>query len=372
VLKNRLRGGARKIDNFVQKIGDAIPFRMRVDPHATPVKKNTDHFEQVRKSFVNHKPSIIVGRHLGTGGFADVFMAKSNYDGVTDFAIKILRPDLLVKRTGQGIDEYEEEMRIKDVKKRFKNESFVQWDLSQSVSQRVANSVVTVYDHGEFDTRHDFRFILMELMGSTLRHYIKKNGNRTDSFDKNMFKLLLMTKIADIINNIHSEGIFHRDIKPENILFSRDADLVTNDKTPTLNNTSAQNISVKLGDFGTVRWVKSYTSKYDAIIIGSQFYMSPEQIYHPENLDQRTDIYSFGLVCYELLYGEHPKNLDPNTPSFLDKLAREAPKAQTPPPQFEGLHDIIMRCLLRTPQERYQSMAEVVSQMRDYALGLYN
>jgi serine/threonine protein kinase len=111
--------------------------------------------------------------------------------------------------------------------------------------------------------------------------------------------------------------------------------------------------------------VKSFTSKHDGMIIGSQLYMSPEQMCNPENLDQRTDIYSFGIVCYELLYGAHPKSINRNTTDDPSKLASEKPIVKMPPRGFEELSEIVVKCM-GSIQERYQSMEHVATDLRTF------
>jgi serine/threonine protein kinase len=357
------------MDSLVERIG-RIPFRLTMKVFSRPSDSTSlaRHFDRIRSTFKKHSPSIVIGEHIGSGGFADVFKAESSYDGVSDFAIKILRSDLLTVRREPGVDTVEEEMRVKEMKKRFTNESYVQWDLSKSLSDTVSRSVVKVFDFGEFDHKNGFRFILMEQMGSTLRGFLCDKKYMVDSRDLLLYKTRLMLTIAEMISNVHTEGIFHRDIKPENILFPRSF------VPPVLGDMGAwrmpegKKMEVKLADFGTVRWVRSYTSKFDGIIIGSQYYMSPEQIYNPENLDQRTDIYSFGVVCYELLFGAHPKSINKNTTNVLSKLAREKPALRTPPRGFGELSGIIMKCMGGI-RERYQSMEHVVTDLRTFYEG---
>ncbi|MDG5816691.1 serine/threonine-protein kinase [Chitinispirillales bacterium ANBcel5] len=352
------------IDYLVSKIGDAIPFKFRMEFEILPSDRRPLKKQQkiLRKVFKHHKPPIVIEEHIGTGGFADVYSATSEYNGVKDFAIKILREDLLRIRKGKQFKYDQEQMRVKEVKQRFKNESYVQWDLSKSVSENVANSVVPVYDHGEFDSNNQFRFILMERMGMTLRDYI--NESKEQHYGKSpLCRCRIMSKIAEKISNVHTEGIFHRDIKPENILFPR-----TKSPKELCNHCSGENqcdIDVRIGDFGTVRWIKSYTDKYDAVIIGSQFYLSPEQFFNPKTIDKRTDIYSFGVICYELLYGSHPKDISDTTSNLLEKLACQEITPRTPPTGFEQLHQIILKCM-NDRWSRYQTMEEALNDLNKF------
>jgi serine/threonine protein kinase len=320
-------------------------------------------FDRIRRTFAAHTPPILVGRHVGTGGFADVFLAESDYEGESDFALKVLRTDQLRIRSAPGVSRTEEEMRVKDVKRRFANEASIQWHLSKSLSPRVARCVVRVYDHGEFDSERTFRFILMERMGSTLRDFVADPANHGSTPELLLYKTALMITIADIIRTVHREGVFHRDIKPENILFPL---VPGDDVTPGGHRTLCPH--VKLADFGAVRWVRSSTDPFDDTIIGSQLYMSPEQILQPQQLDPRTDIYSFGLVCYELLYGVHAKPFDRHHPVAVDVLARTPPRHRTPPAGFAPLDDIIMTCLADL-DTRYQTMDQVTDELHAFATG---
>ncbi len=169
-------------DNFVHKISGKLPIRMRMARPRRPLKQKVfqEKLRRIRSVFKKHKPPIIIEKHVGSGGFADVFLARSEYDSVRDFAIKVLHNELLEIRRGNGFSEADEEMRAKEVTKRFSNESYVQWALSKNLSDSVAESVVKVYDHGVFDSKNGFRFILMEQMGPTLRDYIHQyKGEQT-------------------------------------------------------------------------------------------------------------------------------------------------------------------------------------------------
>ncbi len=364
IKKREKKESRQSFDEIVSKIGDVIPLKFKIDFFGNHHNKLDKRHKTLKKVFRHHKPPIYIGRHMGSGGFAQVFSATSDYDGIHDFAIKILREDLLEIRKGKQYNRFEEEMRVKEVKQRFKNESYVQWDLSKNVSEKIAHSVVPVYDHGEFDSKHEFRFILMERMDMALRDYFNFAKDETYPTIRPMCKVYLMIKIAEKLSSVHAEGIFHRDIKPENILFTK-----SNSPRTVCGECKGGNscrLDVRIADFGTVRWVKSYTDKYDAVIIGSQFYMSPEQILNPKNMDKSTDIYSFGVVCYELLYGAHPKNIDQNSSHFLEKLAYEKPQKRTPPQGLEKVNDIINKCMSQR-RSRYQDMEEVLKDLKSFA-----
>ena len=351
MLIDRIREGYQSFDNLVNRLGSQLPLRFDLEPQRARSKDWERRVQVMREVFARHTPAIHLGELLGSGGFSDVFEALSDYEGVTRFALKVLRRELLQIRRSEPRGS--EEMRIKEVKQRFKNESFVQWDLSQNLDPQIAASVVRVYDHGEFDSRYEYRFILMERMESTLRDYIGDTTNHRNSPLQLLYKLRLIREIAARIQSVHSAGIFHRDIKPENIMFPR---------TPRTGQGYERRIDVKLGDFGTVRWIRSYSDSFDAVIIGSQMYMAPEQIYSPRNIDLRADIYSFGVVCYELLFGEHPKDVGPDTSRLLEKLLKAEPTPRVPPRGYEPLYDIILNCM-KGRERRYQSMDDALERL---------
>lgn len=351
MLIERILEGYHSFDSLVNRLSDHLPLRFSFEPERIRSNDWQRRLRTMSAVFARHTPSIRIDRLLGSGGFADVFEAESDYEGVTKFALKVLKPELLQVRKDEPRGS--EEMRVKEVKQRFKNESYVQWNLSQSLSPLVANSAVKVYDHGEFDSIKGYRFILMERMESTLRDYIADKDNHRNSPLQLVYKLRLIREIAQRIDSVHKEGIFHRDIKPENILFPR---------TPRTGEGYERRIDVKLADFGTVRWIRSYRDSFDAVIIGSQMYMAPEQIYAPRNVDLRADIYSFGVVCYELLFGEHPMAINSNTSNLLDKLLKAEPVHREPPLGFEPLYNVVLDCM-KSRERRFQTMDEVIARL---------
>ena len=270
------------IDNMIR------PFRLSIEAVSRPsAKKHAgEKLAEIKKTFIKHQPPIVIGDYIGSGGFSDVFSATSDYNGVRDFAIKILRGGLMVPRRGKSFTPANEEMRIKDIKKRFTNESYVQWDLSQHLSDLVSQSVVKVYDHGEFDTRRRYRFILMERMQSTLRDFIKNKNNYLNDSHSLKHKALLMTKIADIIFNVHQEGIFHRDIKPENILVEEGT------LEPKLNDFSAVR-ATNIHDPGSYRIVGETAGYSPTDILGP--------VYEDLPINPAWDIHAFARTILAIL-----------------------------------------------------------------------
>ncbi len=301
---------------------------------------------QLNNDFLNHDPPIEFHRYIGKGSFGHVFEGTSCYDSLERVAVKIMKSSLL---------DTQDPMELKDLKKRFMNECVFQHILSHQLEDKV----VKVYDYGEFS---DHKFMVMELMsGRSLRHVI--NEYRTYSLKD---RISIMVDIAQTLAEIHERRFVHRDVKPENALFSHGTYVI---KGKGKNEILGERV-IKMSDFGLVRWIHSHYLPEQTHIIGSPDYMSPEQVHDPKHVDKRTDIFSFGVVLYELLNGEYPRQVDIDTDDeykYLSTLVR------TPAREIIDLNDtvkdlnyIIMKCMERDPEKRYQSMGNVLADLSDY------
>ncbi|HEY9172885.1 MAG TPA: serine/threonine-protein kinase [Verrucomicrobiae bacterium] len=183
-------------------------------------------------------------------------------------------------------------------------------------------NIVSVYDFGEAG---GFFYLLMEFVdGANLRQAMRAGRFTPEQ------ALAIVPKICEALQFAHSEGILHRDVKPENILLDTKG-------------------RVKIADFGIAKLVgePQPVTQLTATgaTIGTPQYMAPEQIEHPEAVDHRADIYSLGVVFYEMLTGELP-------------IGRFAPPSQKTPmdPRVDG---VVLRALEKEREKRYQSAGEV-------------
>lgn len=183
-------------------------------------------------------------------------------------------------------------------------------------------NIVAVYDFGQAD---DLCYFVMEYVdGASLRQLLR--AGRISSREA----LQIIPQICDALQYAHDEGVVHRDIKPENVLVDRKG-------------------RVKIADFGLAKIMgcepKLLHLTAEGQRLGTPHYMAPEQLEHPQTVDHRADIYSLGVVFYELLTGELP----------LGKFQPPSQKAHAD----ARLDDIVMRALEKEPDRRYQHASEV-------------
>ncbi len=253
---------------------------------------------------------------IGTGGMAVVYKARCHRLNRL-VAIKILKDDFLE----------DEEFR-----RRFHSES-------QAVAMLSHPNIVSIYD---VSTSITADYIVMELIdGITLKQYMEKKGvlNWKET-------LHFAIQIAKALEHAHSKGIVHRDIKPHNVMVLK-------------------NGSVKVTDFGIARMMsKGNTLTKEAL--GSVHYISPEQA-KGGRVDNRSDIYSLGVVMYEMMSGRPPYDGESPVAVAIQHINGGAAMPSTLNPNIPGgLEQIIMRAMAHEPGERYATATQMLGDMDEF------
>ena len=248
---------------------------------------------------------------IGVGGMAVVYKAFDNIDNRI-VAVKILK------------DEY---IANEEFRRRFKNES-------KAIAVLSHPNIVKVYDVSYGDL---LQYIVMEYVdGITLKEYIEQQGV-VDTREAVYF----VTQILRALQHAHDKGIVHRDIKPQNIMLVSDG-------------------TIKVTDFGIARFSRSETRTMNGEAIGSVHYISPEQV-KGSVTDAKTDIYSVGVVLYEMLTGKLPFESE-NTAQLIFMQIQKDPvmPRQINPDIPVGLEQIIIRAMQKSQNDRYQSASEML------------
>lgn len=254
---------------------------------------------------------------IGVGGMAVVYKAFDNIDNRI-VAVKILK------------DEYIEN---EDFRRRFKNES-------KAIAVLSHPNIVKVYDVSYGDL---LQYIVMEYVdGITLKEYIEQQGV-VDTREAIYF----VTQILRALQHAHDKGIVHRDIKPQNIMLISDG-------------------TIKVTDFGIARMSRSETKTMSGEAIGSIHYISPEQV-KGSVTDARTDIYSVGVVLYEMLTGKLPFESDNTAQLILMQIQKNPVMPREINPDIPvGLEQIIIRAMQKNQNDRYQSASEMLLDIEKY------
>ncbi len=220
-------------------------------------------------------------------------------------------------------------------------------------------AIATMYDFGMTDEGQPY--IVMELMrGENLKQYLKQKG-RLEAEDA----LAIFLQISEAMAYAHAMGLMHRDLKPENIMFAEDQKELEQADTLV---TPARKAAIKVLDFGIARHTEeSLMLTRTGQIVGSASYMSPEQCSGKKPVDTRTDIYSLGVIMYEMLTGSLPYKGE----TFLETIYLKTTELPAPFPQNlenpPGLENLVLKCLMVQPEDRPQSMEEVNAALRSIA-----
>ena len=251
-------------------------------------------------------------RHLARGGMAEVYVAEDQLLNRT-VAVKVLFPEL-------AHDEAFVE--------RFRREARAAASLNH-------HNIVSVYDFGEDEGSW---FIVMEYVeGRNLRDIIRSEGQMDPARTAE-----LGAEVAAALAAAHAQGIIHRDVKPANVLISADAG------------------TVKVADFGIARAAGARQGlTMPGTVLGTATYLSPEQAQGAE-VDFRTDVYSLGMVLYEMLAGRPPFTGDSPVAVAYQQLSQTAPPPSTHNPDVPpALDAIVMRAMSKKPDDRQATAEEI-------------
>lgn len=263
------------------------------------------------------------GRYLiqslvGVGGMANVYRGVDEKTG-NAIAVKVLKEEFLDNE---------------ELVRRFKNES-------KAISILDHPNIVKVYDVSVTDK---LQYIVMEYVdGITLKEYLKQRGGALTWKETVHFA----TQVLGALQHAHSKGIIHRDVKPQNIMLLADG-------------------SIKMMDFGIARFSRAQSQTVSDKAIGSVHYISPEQA-KGDKTDARTDIYSVGVMLYEMLSGKLPFDGDGAVSIAIMQISDKAkPLAQVAPNVPEGLRQITEKAMEKDPAKRYQSAQEMLDAIEEF------
>lgn len=272
---------------------------------------------------MNGQPPASLGRYrilkeLGRGAMGLVYLGKD--PTIQRFvAIKTMR-----------LDHIDEPHKVQEIKTRFFREA-------ESAGRLSHPNIVTIYDAGEQD---ELGYIAMEFVeGQSLKEWSRK---------PNLMPLPEVVQtlacVADALDYAHQQGVVHRDIKPANIMITRDR-------------------LIKVMDFGIAKMASGNNTQTD-VVLGTPTYMSPEQI-AGKKVDGRSDVFSLGVVLFELLTGQPPFTAD-NLPALLFAIAQHPhPDLHTLrhdlPPMFQ---EVLNRALQKELPQRYRRAGELAQDLR--------
>ncbi len=255
------------------------------------------------EQIATHFPQLEIIECLGRGGMGVVYKARQKSLGRL-VALKLLAPE-----------------REKDPQfaERFSREA-------QALAQLDHPHIVTIYDFGQ---TNGFFYLLMEFVdGVNLRQLLRSRKLTPEE------ALAIVPPLCEALQFAHERGIVHRDIKPENLLLTKDG-------------------RVKIADFGIAKMLGDETQVAEEKAAGTPGYMAPEQMEMPPRVDSRADIYSLGVVFYEMLTGELPKQ------KFAAPSRRIAVDVR--------IDEVVLRALEKSPELRWQTAAEMRTQVEAIA-----
>jgi len=248
-------------------------------------------------------PQLEILELLGRGGMGSVYKVRQrNLDRIV--ALKVIPPA---------------SARDPEFAERFAREA-------RALARLNHPNIVTVYDFGQSG---DVYYLLMEYVdGVNLRHTLRAGRLQPEE------ALAVVPQICDALQYAHDQGVVHRDIKPENVLLDRSG-------------------RIKIADFGLAKLLglgaEDFSLTRTQQVMGTPRYMAPEQIDRPSKVDHRADIYSLGVVIYEMLTGELP----------VGRFALPSERSSVDP----HIDRVVLRSLEREPEQRYQRASQLKSEL---------
>jgi serine/threonine-protein kinase len=257
-------------------------------------------------------------KELGRGAMGLVYLGKD--PTIQRFvAIKTMR-----------LDQIDNDDKLQDVKARFFREA-------ESTGRLSHPNIVTIYDAGE---ENDLGYIAMELIEGTS---LKQRARKPNLMPVNEV-LLTLAIVADALDYAHQQGVVHRDIKSANIMLTKDR-------------------VVKVMDFGIAKMASSSKTQTDKVL-GTPMYMSPEQI-AGKKVDGRSDIFSLGVVLFELLTGQPPFTADNLSALLFSIVHHPHPDIQTLRPDLPPMvREMVDRALQKELPHRYRRAEQFAHELR--------
>jgi serine/threonine protein kinase/tetratricopeptide (TPR) repeat protein len=312
--------GSSSLSSQPDSSGSEAPTLIEAGPVASPPRESST--GSISNQFLLF-PGILLGQRyeilqsLGEGGMGAVYKARDREVNRT-VALKVIRPEL----AGNSA-----------VIERFKQELV----LSHQVTHR---NVVRIYDLGEANS---LKFMTMEYVeGADLRTLMQQN--KTFSAEESVE---IMRQVCRALEAAHGVGVIHRDLKPQNIMRDNQGRVV-------------------VMDFGLARTLDGDGMTRSGAVVGTMEYMSPEQgLGKP--LDERSDLFTVGLIFYELLTGKMPYKADSALASLLKRTQeRAAPVSEHNGSIPRALSNIVAKCLEPDLRKRYQTVAEILTDLEGW------
>lgn len=265
---------------------------------------------------------------IGSGGFGSVYKAEKNR---MIYAIKVFREDYI----------------LQEFKKRGENNR-IQREIEIMKTVNHPFLIQYVDDFKENDLNVPYYFLVMEFAeGKTLQNIIKNNEFTTESQIVSVFRKILegIKALHQVRGDDENRGIIHRDLKPENIIVNGN--------------------SVKILDYGISKVIDYTTLTSTGNFLGSPLYASPEQITDSKHIDKRSDLYTLGVILYEMLTSHVPYEFT-GLPDLVDKIKNESP---IPPRKWypditNKLENIIFKLLEKNPYQRFLNIDELIKALQ--------